>query len=130
MTTDKPNSVLSRRDLILNGVAIAALTALSPVMAVAIGQESTKKKKETEMIDTLEALNPIRRKALPPTPFAPSASTSPTRISPTSSAVSRRRAGPDRKLSPINRKACNSIPSRSSRATGGRITTGASARQD
>lgn len=52
MTQHKSTPVLSRRDVILNGVVMAALAAFSPVAAAAMDEESTNKK-ENKMIGAL-----------------------------------------------------------------------------
>jgi pimeloyl-ACP methyl ester carboxylesterase len=64
MTTHKPTaaSVLSRRAVLCNGVALAILTALSPAMASATGKKITKKK-ETKTMTAASRLNPATRSA-------------------------------------------------------------------
>jgi hypothetical protein len=60
--TSTAASVLSRRALLLNGVAMAALAAFSPVTAAAIGKETTREK-ETKMKTATTQLDTTQRSA-------------------------------------------------------------------
>ena len=57
--TSTAAAVLSRRALLLNGVAMAALAAISPVTAAAIRQE-TPREKETKMKTATTQLDTTR----------------------------------------------------------------------
>lgn len=60
--TSTAASVLSRRSLLLNGAAMAALAAFSPVTAAAIRKETTREK-ETKMKTATTQLDTTQRSA-------------------------------------------------------------------
>ena len=60
--TSTAAAILSRRTLLLNGVAMAALAAFSPVTAAAIRKETTREK-ETKMQTATTRLDTTQRSA-------------------------------------------------------------------